>query len=565
MNYTGYNEINEKAVKELRREAAAHKIIAELSSDLMIPETMEAISQLILDKAMAIFETKSGYAGYIHPETGQFSVGAISGNAVLLFDAETDMEMKYEKFTGVWGWVLTNRSSLTADSREELVQIVEDEYSVPPVSNFISAPALVNRKVVGQVAVLDAGFTLASFDREIITRLASLYASAFQRIKTNDEIINARKEAEAANQKRNELLSNMSHEIRTPMNGILGMLELALEIEKNPRQMENLYLAKDSAEAMLNLLNNLFNFSEMEAGRLKIKKMRFGLKSVVEGVLLSFRLKAKGKALELLYDIAPEVPNRLIGDPERLRQILVNIIGNAVKFTEKGRVMLCIEPDKNSRSMDRKGVVLKFAVHDTGMGIPGEKQETIFSSPGQVDKEISRSYGGIGLGLVIARQMIEMMSGRIWVESQVNLGSTFYFTAWFEKQSRAAPSPKRISSEKSAPVTPPERKILDIDKARQNFLNSTEKHRESVDLFIENAPILIAQLKNAMSEANYSMIERCAGELNKNASEIGAMKIAGEAFRLKIALRNAENLKMKLIIDKIDHEFEILKDYLCKI
>lgn len=547
-------------MEALRREARANRIIAELSSELMIPESMMEISRLVLNKAMKLFETQSGYAGYIQPQTGCFSVAAIAGKATALFNTNT--EMQYDRFTGIWGWGLSHKSSLMANSRDELVRQVGDDSPAADIGTFISAPALIDRKVVGQIAVLDTHRNLSSFDCEIINRIASLYASALQRIKTNDEIVNARKEAEAANQKRNELLSNMSHEIRTPMNGILGMLELALEIEKNPRQMENLYLTKDSAEALLNLMNNLFNFSEIEAGKLKIKKTRFGLRSVVESVLSSFRLRAQGKSLELLYEISSDTPNWLIGDPERLRQILVNIIGNAVKFTEKGKVVLCVEVDYSSQEMDKKGVVLRFSVQDTGIGIPGEKLESIFSSPGVVDKEISRSYGGIGLGLVIARQMVEMMSGRIWVESQINLGSTFYFTAWFEKQPQTAPALKRISSGKSAPVDLPKRKIFDIETAKNCFSNNINKIQESVNLFVERGPVLIEQLKKGLSSANYSLVEQRAEELNKKAAQIGAMKISGEAFRLKIALRNAESMKMKMIIDKIDNEFRILKDYL---
>ncbi len=417
---------------QLKKEVEINAAIARLSSALLSPMSFSEISITVLKIANRLTGSPFGFVGYIDESTGSLIVPTFSEKIwerCSLKDCNPDEDMAFHEYKGLWGWVLENRKPLMTNDPANNTRSTGVPDGHLPISRFLSCPALVNEKLVGQIAVANSDKEYDHVDFQVIERLAQLYALAIQRRRTEIELETAKKTAEEATISKNEFLANMTHEIRTPINSMLGMVELSLDRAKDDDQKDFLNMAKTSAEMLLELVNNIFDFSKMESGKINLNMQDIELRPFLEKIIRDVSGKINDKPIEAILDIRPEAPAVVHVDPDRLKQVCTNLLDNSVKFTEKGEIGIVVRTDP-----DEPDNRLRFEVYDTGIGIAEERIDRIFTGFCQDDSSLTRRFGGVGLGVFLSKRLVEMMGGSIWVQSQCGKGSVFSFTLPYEKK-----------------------------------------------------------------------------------------------------------------------------------
>ena len=364
-----------------------------------------------------------------------------AANALLLVDAKGIIQLANAQAESWFGYA---REELVGHSVEMLVPSLQraqharnrEEYMARPAVRPMSAGGreLLAQRKNGSTFPVEIG--LNPIETDAGPMVLSSIVDVSERLRTQEALQRAKEAAEKANVAKSEFLANMSHEIRTPLNGILSATELLSAGDTLPSQREYLDIVQSSGEALLAVVNDVLDFSKIEAGKLELEHVVFSPQEQALAVLRLFSVEIATKPLLVRCDLEPDLPDQLVGDPVRLRQILTNLIGNAIKFTEQGEIVLRISVESSSAD----AVKLRYTVSDTGIGIPSDRLATLFSPFVQVDSSTTRRFGGTGLGLAISRRLVSLMEGESGVVSDVGRGSTFWFTAIFDKGRAAAPA-----------------------------------------------------------------------------------------------------------------------------
>ena len=415
--------------------------------------------------------------------------------------------------------------------------------------------------------ILDLLFS--SYENAVLKN-AELEKANQELISIQDKFKKTKLQAKRAIDAKSSFLTHMTHELRTPMNGIIGMVDLLLNKELHPKQSEYIKIIQKSSNALLTIINDILDFSKIEAGRMELEILAFNLIAEVNSVIKFFKIEALNKNLDLTCSIDPAIPSILMGDPRRLGQILINFIGNAIKFTTKGKIIVKLFIEEQTKTH----VTVRFSVSDTGIGISEEDIGLLFKSFSQVESSITRKYMGTGLGLAIAKQLTELMGGRIGVISKEGRGSTFWFTAVFQKYGLDIKDEQIISGQKKQePMSladnnklkkiEDDNSLIDYERAIECMMGDEKYLRMLLDEFIKDElPLLINSLNDAIEKEDGEALSKDANKLKGSSELFCANRIASVARQLEQKGKDKNFIEAKEIFQRLKIEKKSLEQHI---